>query len=215
MKKYWIVTMILWISLMQGATGQTVEEWTKQKKTQRKYLLKQIALLQTYLGYLKEGYEIADKGLTTIHAIQKGEFDLHDFFFASLMQVKPAIGNSARVLALVQGYEWMSNQVTVLYQRCEQDDQFSEAELVYFQEVFSALRQGAETALADLFNVVTDQATEMSDCQRLARVDQLYTEMQSRVAFVQVFGSRVLLMAQQRMHDQVEVQVLEGYYGEL
>lgn len=47
----------------QLAEAQTFDEWFRQKKTQKKYLVQQIAALKVYLGYLKEGYEIAQKGM--------------------------------------------------------------------------------------------------------------------------------------------------------
>lgn len=56
---------------------QTFHEWFRQKKTQKKYLIQQIAALKVYLGYVQKGYSIAQKGLTTVSNIKKGNFDLH------------------------------------------------------------------------------------------------------------------------------------------
>ena len=60
--------------------AQTFSEWFRQKKTQKKYLLQQIAALQVYIGYAQKGYRIAKEGLTTIGGFTKGEFDLHSDF---------------------------------------------------------------------------------------------------------------------------------------
>ncbi len=70
-----IMILITGMILSTAAPAQTWDEWFKQKKTQKKYLAKQIVLLRLYLGYLKKGYEIADKGLTTIHNIKNGDFN--------------------------------------------------------------------------------------------------------------------------------------------
>src|SRR5437762_1594743 len=77
--------------------SQTAAEWTQQKRTQKKYLLQQIAALQTYLGYVKKGYGIADKGISTVQMIKNGEWNLHKDFFSSLSLVNPAIKKCGKV----------------------------------------------------------------------------------------------------------------------
>jgi hypothetical protein len=64
-------------------------EWFRQKKTQLKYLAEQIAALKVYLEYLKKGYDVAQKGLSTIELIKSGSFSLHKDYFNSLKQVSP------------------------------------------------------------------------------------------------------------------------------
>jgi hypothetical protein len=39
---------------VQVSTAQTWSEWFSQKKTQKKYLLEQVAALKIYAGYLKK-----------------------------------------------------------------------------------------------------------------------------------------------------------------
>jgi hypothetical protein len=57
-----IISMLFIIAISTNANAQTWREWTKQKETQIKYLVEQIAAFQTYLGYVKQGYDIAHKG---------------------------------------------------------------------------------------------------------------------------------------------------------
>src|SRR5690606_38045577 len=83
--------LLFMVSLMTVTTtwaqSPTFNEWFRQKKTQRKYLVKQIAALKVYLEYLKKGYEIVDKGLTTIGEIKNGTFSLDKDYFNSLKAV--------------------------------------------------------------------------------------------------------------------------------
>ena len=53
MKKL-IIIMLLGM-LVTGVKAQTFAEWFQQKKTQKIYLLEQIAALQIYTGYLQKG----------------------------------------------------------------------------------------------------------------------------------------------------------------
>src|SRR5688572_10130411 len=95
MKK--MISMLLVMAIITKANAQTWEEWTQQKRTQIKYLVQQIAGFQTYLGYVKQGYVIACKGITTVQNIKHGEWNLHKDFFGSLKIVNPVIKNSAKV----------------------------------------------------------------------------------------------------------------------
>ena len=51
------------------------------KKTQKKYLLQQIAALKVYISYAKKGYNIVSSGINTIRDIKKGELNLHNNFY--------------------------------------------------------------------------------------------------------------------------------------
>ena len=79
--------IMLWLAVIQISSiahTQTWDEWFRQKETQKKYLLEQIAALNVYLGYVKEGYSIARDGLRIINDIKQGDFKLHDDKFQSL-----------------------------------------------------------------------------------------------------------------------------------
>src|SRR5438067_1061295 len=98
MKLFFIIGIVLLPTLVHG---QLLEEWINQKATQTKYLGAQIALLQTYLGYLKKGYSVVNTGLTTIGRIKSGDLDLHGTFFSSLKAVSPRVKNSEKVAELL------------------------------------------------------------------------------------------------------------------
>ncbi|ULT42931.1 conjugal transfer protein TraI [Niabella defluvii] len=72
MKKI-LLFLLLVVSAGSNLQAQTFAEWFQQKKTQKKYLLQQIAALQVYIGYAKKGYNIAKDGLNTIGGFTRGE----------------------------------------------------------------------------------------------------------------------------------------------
>src|SRR3954462_11965140 len=84
---------ILLLSLGSTLSAQTFSEWFRQNKTQKKYLLEQIAALEVYAGYLQKGYAIAKDGLNTINSIRHGDFELHDNHFQSFRKINPTIRN--------------------------------------------------------------------------------------------------------------------------
>jgi hypothetical protein len=50
------------------------------KKTQKKYLLQQIAALQVYFGYAKKGYSFVSSDTKTIRDIKKGDPKINNTF---------------------------------------------------------------------------------------------------------------------------------------
>ncbi len=98
MKNYLIILFVLSVSFCQG---QTYDEWFRQKKTQKKYLLEQIAALQTYIGYAGKGYSIVTGGLSIIRNIKHGDFNLHNNFFNSISSVNPAIKKYSKVVSII------------------------------------------------------------------------------------------------------------------
>jgi hypothetical protein len=68
-------------------------------------MLQQIGALQTYIRIAEQGYQATEKGLETIRAIRKGEFDLHTGFFHSLSVVNPAVKNMLAAAWLLRWQE--------------------------------------------------------------------------------------------------------------
>src|SRR5690606_37042983 len=113
-----------------SAHAQTWDEWFQQKKTQKKYLIKQVAALQIYLGYVKKGYEIARQGLNLIGDIKDGDFSLHKDYFESLKAVNPAIRNSAKVAEIILLQKLIMRDFGKLYEDCKQDENFTSDEAI-------------------------------------------------------------------------------------
>lgn len=198
-------------------SGQTWNEWFKQKKTQRKYLVKQIALLRVYLGYLKKGYEIADKGLTTIHNIKNGDFNLHRDFFGSLKNVNPHIANSAKVADIIAFQVYIVRDIRKVNSFCRNNQHFTPEEIRYVAAVYSNMLFLTDASISELLMIIRSNQTEsdsyrMKDDERLMRIDKLYEDMLDKHAFVQSFDNDVRLIASEREREQRNVEFLRKQY---
>lgn len=185
--------------------AQTTAEWTQQKKTQIKYLLQQIAAFQTYVGYVKKGYDIANKGLETIGNIKNGEWNLHKDFFNSLKSVNPAVEKYAKITDIVTMQVRIVKQAKLLLNRCRQSDQFTSREIEYLQTVCDNLFAECLKDIDELTMVVTSGKLEMKDDERIRRIEKIYAEMQDKQSFLLSFGNRAILLSKQRQHEQSEV----------
>ena len=97
MKKLLIISIV--VLCAENLSAQTWAEWFRQKATQKKYLLQQIAALHVYSGYLSKGYSIAKDGLNTIKSIKNGDLLQHSNYFTSLVTVNPQIKRYKKVPA--------------------------------------------------------------------------------------------------------------------
>ncbi|HMR55863.1 MAG TPA: hypothetical protein PKC10_01005 [Cyclobacteriaceae bacterium] len=204
-----IVTGIL---LSTTSPAQTWDEWFKQKKTQKKYLAKQIVLLRLYLGYLKKGYEIADKGLTTIHNIKNGDFNLHRDFFGSLKNVNPHIKNTAKVADIIAFQVYIIQNIKRVNNFCKNNEYFTPEEIRYVAAVYSNMLFLCDASISELLTIIRSNETEMKDDERLVRIDKLYDDMLDKHAFVQSFDSDVRLIARERERETRSVERMHKQY---
>lgn len=210
MKYLLIVTTT--ILICTTAHAQTWNEWFRQKKTQRNYLVKQIALLQVYLGYVKKGYEIADKGLTTIHNIKNGDFNLHRDFFGSLKNVNPHIANSVKVADIIAFQVYIIEDIRKVNNFCKNNEHFTHEEIHYVATIYSNMLFLMDASISELLMIIRSNGTEMKDDERLMRIDKLYDDMLDKHAFVQFFDNNVGVIASEREREQREVDLLSKQF---
>jgi hypothetical protein len=208
MKKLFI--LILFATLSTGTKAQTFAEWFRQRATQKKYLLQQIAALQVYIGYVQKGYSIAKQGLNTISDIKNGEFNLHKDYFNSLKTVNPKIKNYSKVadiivlqVNIIKVYKEAAKQV-------KQSGSFNAGEISYINGVFERLLDDCTKTIDALITVTTNGELEMKDDERLKRIDALYTDMQDKYTFVQGFSNEAKLLATSRIREQNDIQTIRA-----
>lgn len=194
------------------SSAQTFAEFFKQKKTQKKYLVEQIAALQVYLGYARKGYDIAGSGLATIKKLTKGEFTLHSAFISSLSSVSPYIHNHFKLaeivllqVEIVKGFAGMSSG--------ESAELLSPVNLVYVGAVRDKVLKDCASDIEALLMIITPGLLEMDDKARLDRLDALYKSMQDKAAFTRGFAAEVASLAGSREMDLRSVHFLNKAYG--
>lgn len=185
--------------------AQTLEEWTQQKKTQKKYLLQQIAALKVYLEYAEKGYEITGKGINTVRNIKNGDFDLHRDFFESLKAVNPLIKKYAKVGDIILYQIRIVKKVKETLEKVRDSKQFTTKELVYCKEVLDFLLDECIKTVEELIQVTTSGVFCMKDDGRLKQIDRLYEDIQSKYTFCSSFAGEMELLSVQRQAEQTEI----------
>lgn len=204
MKK--LIILFLFGMFATGAKAQTFAEWFQQKKTQKKYLLQQIAGLQVYAGYLQKGYSIAQKGLTAIGDFKNGEFNLHSDYFNSLKNVNPRVKNYARVADIISFQVQIVQTYHRAYRQIKESNAFNPDEITYVYRVFGRLLDDCTAAIDELITVTASGKLEMKDDERLKRIDALYNDMQDKYTFAKSFSNETIELAAVRIKEKNDVQ---------
>ena len=195
------------------AQAPNAKEWTKQKKTQRNYLLRQIEALQVQLQYVKTGYKIVDKGLTTVGEIKEGTHDLDKDYFNSLKEVNPLIRKSPKVNQILINQQLILNEFNDLVAYCKQDAHYTKSEINHVTRVYEGIRSHGQMVISELTLITTAGQTEMTDDERLARLEKAHEEMMDQFAFTKNFAASTKMLAIERAKEQQQIKNLRKLNG--
>ena len=189
--------------------AQTVAEWFDQKKTQTKYLLQQIAALQIYAAYYKQGNNIAHNGLNSISGSLTSENGLHTTYYNNLKNVNPAVKNNKQVSDIMQ---WQKDILTRMG-NLDKTANLNENERQYIVQVKSALFKDCNGQITELQNVITDNKLQMSDEERLKHIGVIHTAMRDNYRFASSFADQVKVYAFQRVQENNNIITEKKIYG--
>lgn len=209
MKRLCFILLVILCTQPATVYCQTMAEWFNQKKTQIKYLAQQIAELQIYLGYVKQGYKIVSGGLNTIHDIKNGEFKLHDLYYKSLELVNPRIRNTPKAKAIISHQLYILRACGAMKDLLNADDQLPYALKTYIRETIDRLMDGVEKVRKDFEDITTDNAVKMTDSERLERLDALYENSKSLFVFAQKFSSEVVTLISSIQQEKKDDQIMK------
>jgi hypothetical protein len=192
-----------------AAEAQTFAEWFSQKKTQKKYLLQQIAAFQIYSGCLKQGYNIANHGLGSITGSLKEELNLHTTYYHKLKAVNAVVKNNPQVNEILIWQKDILNSMGKL----DQTEPLTIDQKSYIGRVKQALLNDCNQQITELQNLVTDGKLEMSDEERISRLNKIHKAIQDNFRFAAAFTSQVQLYVVQGQQETRSTRISKDLYG--
>lgn len=211
MKK--LIVLLLLAGSVNGLQAQTFSEWFRQKKTQKKYLIQQIAALQVYLGYLNKGYSILQKSLTTISDLKNGELNLHTDYFSSLKNVNPEIKNYMKLAQIIALQRTIIQNYKRTYTDIKKSSAFNTNEINYIYRVLNRLLDDCSGVIDELITLTADGELELTDEKRLKRIDELYGRMQDNYSFMKSFRNETILLAAAQKQDENDIRTSRTLNG--
>lgn len=184
-----------------------------QQSKLRKVMTQQVVQYELYDGTLKTGYRITKDGLDQAHALKDGTFGLHSLYFNSLEQVNPLIRNSPKAKVIADLDQQIRQTLVVEFSWQHQQKMLTLAEMTYFKRVRNNLLDKCGQDMDELLQVLTQGKLQLSDAQRLQRLDKLYDSMKDKYAFTGSFAVKCRNLALGRKQNRQNNDQLKKLYG--
>lgn len=205
-KKLCLAIALLCCSLF--GYSQTFAEFFNQKKTQEKYLFKQLAYLKIYAGYLKKGYDVVSGGLGTIKDFTSGEVSLHEAFFSGLSTVGPIVKKDYRVAEMIS----LQLSITRNFRQIANHRSLEGDNKLYVASVREKVIRECSVDLDDLLDIVLSGKLEMSDEERLSRLSGVHSSMLEKANFTGYFCSEVLNLLESQEAEKIDIESIRRFY---
>lgn len=192
-----------------GSQAQSFAEWFSQKKTQQKYLVQQVAALHLYSGYLRQGYQIANGGLGYITGTLKDEFNLHEAHYDNLKAINPEVKNNSRVDDILT---WQVHILRLL-SGLDQVSNLKITEKQYLAKVRQAVLSDCGEQITSLQTLLSKGKLEMSDDERISRLNTIHLAMQSNYRFAGDMTRRVKLYSVQKRKEAANLNFSRQVWG--
>lgn len=208
------VLLLLFISgTLVQAKAQILGGFFSQQAKREKILTEQIAALNIHHSLLARGYDIKDEGLKAAHTLKDQSFGLHTAYFKSLGQVNPAVSKNPKVKEIYDLQQRITGTLKWEQDWQQKEQQLSREEMTYFNRVHSNLLAESQQDLRELTDLLTQGKLQLSDQQRLTRLDQLYNGMKDKNSFASYFVNKCRKLAMSRKQGSKEKAQVKKLYG--
>jgi hypothetical protein len=203
-----VVVLMAYGAVSNVVDAQTLKEWFNQKKTQKQYLIEQIAALKVYGDCVWKGYELVGEGLDVVGWFTGQERADHGDFFASLRQVSSAVKGDSRVKEIVAMLEAMER---FLLLPIEGSGEYAGP----IDGVRAQLKKACRDDLAEMEVLLNSGDLEMKEAGRLSRIAALHGRMLERLGFALRFRMQLQGFSRFAEKEHKELDLMKGNYGVL
>lgn len=180
---------------------------------QIQYLVQQIAELQVYLGYLKKGYNIVQTGIHTIRDIREGELNLHSFYYNSLNSVNPRIKHSVQSVGIITNLQYVIESVAILRKAIRGSNIIPNPHHQFILQCCDKLADDVNKASAFFTDVISSGTLQMSDDERINRINGLYNKTIDQSVFALELLSQTIVLLQSLSQDQSDQELLKIFHN--
>jgi len=175
--------------------------------------VEKLASLKNILTDLKKGYEIVSGGYNTIKNISEGNFNLHENFLNSLLEISPAVKKYKRIADIIAAQVKIVAEYKTAFRQFRESDQFTTGEIDYISNVYKNLFNQSVKNLDALVTVVTANQLRMSDDERITAIDDVWKDVQNELMFLRHFNGSTRILAMQRIKEANDVSAINQIYN--
>lgn len=175
--------------------------------------VEKLAQLKLMLSHMKTGYQILEKGYTSIKNISQGNFNLHRDFLDGLLQVSPAVKQYSKVADIIRVQLKLVKESKAALAEFRGTKQFTITEIEYLGNVYANLLKECLKTLDELAMVVTAGKLRMSDDERLQAIDRIHDEVLEQYTFLNEFNNGTAILSLQREKEQMDIDLMRKIHG--
>jgi len=169
----------------------------------------QIAALNAFETSVRQGYNMLHSEWTAIGNWKNGEFNLHQSYYSSLSTVNPIVKSSVN-LSTIQSEQ---QSIVTQFHSISNLDGLLNNEQSYVNAVGQNVIAQCNSDLNELQKVLANGTLQMSDNERIKRIDQLTASIQDKYLFTCHFSTQVKLLAASRLDGSNQIQTERSLYG--
>lgn len=174
--------------------------------------VEKLTQLKSILTELKEGYQIVSSGYTTIKDISEGNFNLHDLFLNSLLEVSPQVKSYVRIKDIINAQLSMVREYKKALKQFKGSGEFSIEEISYLEKVYSNLMNQSVDNLQTMIMVITAGELRMSDDERINSIDGVWKEVSKQLTFLRHFNNEARILCLQRVKEKNDLSTMNKLY---
>jgi len=212
--KYFAMGMLIIWGIGIGSASvnvkaQNYNEIFRQKKTQEKYLLKQIAYLKLYADQAWKGYKLVSGGLETIGGFTSGEFRLHEAFISARSTVSSLVRKDFRVEEIIK----FQLSINSSFKALVKSSALAQApDFICYNAVQEKVMAECSADLDELTDIVLSGDLEMNDSERLSRLGKIHSSMQQKESFTRRFCEEALVLLQSQKTEKRDIESIRRLY---
>ncbi|MGN6419342.1 MAG: hypothetical protein ACTHMC_17720 [Pseudobacter sp.] len=180
---------------------------------QIKMYLEQIAANKVYIEYLQKGYSTVKNGLGVLSSIKAGHYSLDQLFFHGLVAINPNVRKYPRVadiIVLTAAIRQKGKEVMRLKRGSEL---FIAGHVSYAQGVIDGMNDACTALLRDLDALLAPGNLQLSDDERIKRIDLVFADVTDRYQFIQSWSGEIAKLLNLMKREKQDVRVMEKITG--
>jgi hypothetical protein len=168
--------------------------------------MQQIAAYNALESEIKMGYGVVKNGLSGIASINTAELNAHTAFYNSLRTPSSAVKNSTQVKDILNYQQYINIAFSQSFSGLTND------ETNYVTAVKNNVFNDCNKDLADLQNLLATGKLQLSDDERLKRLNAIHASMLEKYQFSQSFTNSIKLLTTSRGQESNDAQTLTKLY---
>ncbi|HEY8929534.1 MAG TPA: hypothetical protein VIM55_10105 [Mucilaginibacter sp.] len=178
-----------------------------QANAQVKYYEQQIAAYHALQSEIKQGYNVCKNGLNGIASINTAELNAHTAYCTALKIPSPAVKNSSQVKDILNYQAYINRAFSQTFEGLNTD------EANYETAVKNQVFDGCNKDLVDLQNLLAANKLQLSDDERLKRLNAIHASMLEKYQFSQSFTNSLKILALRRQQESNDANTLTNLYA--